>query len=108
MILADESLNRNLILLLRENGFAVSSIAEDCAGRSDRDIAVMSLMQPKIIVSEDKDFGELVYHHQVSVIGVILLRYNPSEIEIIKLRLVTFFKRISKQVTGKVCCHQYL
>ena len=101
MILADESLNGNLIHLLRENGFAVSSIAEDCAGVSDRYVAEMSLRPPHIIVSEDKDFGELVYHHKVSVIGVILLRYNPAELELIKLRLVTFLNEYQNSLQGK-------
>ena len=79
MIIADESLNGNLVIAIREAGFDVLSIAEECAGISDEEIAISSISPPRIIISEDKDFGELVYHYKVSVIKVILLRYEPFE-----------------------------
>ncbi len=82
--MADESVNKNLIIASRMAGHSVFSVAEECAGISDEKIAMLSLSPPGIIISEDKDFSELVYHYKVSVIGVILLRYSPSEIETIK------------------------
>lgn len=101
MIIADESLNKNLIIALREAGFSVLSIAEDFAGISDEEIAMKSLSPPRIIISEDKDFGELVYHYKVSVIGVIFLRYEPFEYDIIKTRLLAFLKDYENRISGK-------
>ncbi|MEJ7680049.1 MAG: DUF5615 family PIN-like protein [Segetibacter sp.] len=54
--------------------YCLLHIAEENAGVSDEKIVLLSLSPPNIIISEDKDFGELVYHHKVSVIGVILLK----------------------------------
>ncbi len=65
------------------------------------EIAMLSLSPPGIIISEDKDFGEVVYHHKVSVIGVILLRYSPSEFEIIKDRLLAFIFEHEADLHGK-------
>jgi predicted nuclease of predicted toxin-antitoxin system len=83
-MIADESVNKNLIKALRNAGYTVLSIAEECAGISDEKIAKLSLSPPGIIISEDKDFGELVYHHQVSVIGVILLRLALRNLTLLK------------------------
>ncbi len=100
-MIADESLNKNLVIALREIGYNISSIAEDCPGISDEEIAIRSLSPPNIIISEDKDFGELVYHHKVQIIGVILLRYEPNEFDFIKERLLTFMKEYHQNLQSK-------
>lgn len=100
-MIADESVNKNLIIALRKAGHPVVSIAEESAGISDEKIAMLSLSPPGIIISEDKDFGEFVYHHKVSVIGVILLRYSPSEFETIKDRLLAFIFEHKPNLHGK-------
>jgi predicted nuclease of predicted toxin-antitoxin system len=100
-MIADESVNKNLIIALRKAGHSVLSIAEESAGISDQEIVIKSLIPPRIIISEDKDFGELVYHHKVSVIGVIFLRYTPYEFDIIKERLLTFIADHMGNLQGK-------
>jgi predicted nuclease of predicted toxin-antitoxin system len=100
-MIADESVNKNLINALRKAGHTVLSIAEESPGISDEKITVASLSPPNIIISEDKDFGELVYHHKVSVIGVILLRYSPSEFETVKHRLLAFILDHETNLQGK-------
>lgn len=76
MLLADESVNKNLIIRMRKSGYDVFSVLEEMAGANDEAIATFSLSPPRTIISEDKDFGELVYHKNFEVAGVILLRYN--------------------------------
>jgi hypothetical protein len=100
-MIADESVNKNLIIALREAGHSLLSIAEESAGLSDEKIVIKSLIPPRIIISEDKDFGELVYHPKVSVIGVILLRYSLQNFHIIKERLLTFFTEYIDNLKGK-------
>ncbi len=100
-MIADESVNKNLIIALRKAGLSVLSIAEESAGISDEKIVIQSLIPPRIIISEDKDFGELVYHHKVTVIGVILLRYRPNEFDIIKELLTTFIEEPIEDLHGK-------
>jgi predicted nuclease of predicted toxin-antitoxin system len=100
-MIADESVNKNLIVALRKAGLSVFSIAEESAGISDEKIVIQSLIPPRIIISEDKDFGELVYHHKVTIIGVILLRYRPYEFDVIKERLLTFIEEHIRNLHGK-------
>lgn len=79
MIIADENIDHSLILLLRKNGIDVLSIYEDFRGYSDSEVIELSKNPPRIILTEDKDFGEWVFSHNEKNISVILLRYNFNE-----------------------------
>ncbi len=61
MILAGENIFRGLITALRNNGYSVFSIFEELRGLSDISISKLSLNPPRIILTEDKDFGNLVF-----------------------------------------------
>lgn len=58
MILADENIDHSLIKAIRSAGFEVHSIYESNRGLSDEAIIAFSRNPPRIILTEDKDFGE--------------------------------------------------
>lgn len=60
MILADENIDHSLI---RESGIDVYSVYEEQRGITDKDIIEFSRNPPRIILTEDKDFGEWVFAH---------------------------------------------
>lgn len=76
MILADENIDHSLIAALRAAGYSVESVYE--AHRSITDEAVISLSRNplRLILTEDKDFGEWVFAHGIRDISVIFLRYH--------------------------------
>ena len=76
MILADENIDHKLIQAVRDAGFDVHSIYESNRGYTDEAIIELSRNPPRIILTEDKDFGEWVYAHHISGISVIFLRYH--------------------------------
>lgn len=100
-MIADESLNKKLVDALREAGYSITYIAEKSPGISDEEIVLNSLNPPEIILSEDKDFGELIYHRNVSAIGVILLRYSPIELYGIQKQLLGFLNEYKTKLQGK-------
>ena len=79
MIIADENIFRGLIAALRNEGYDVVSIFETYRGMLDIDIASFSLNPPRIIITEDKDFGKLIYEDNIKVIGIIFLRFLDTE-----------------------------
>ena len=89
IIIADESVNYSFVKTLRRNGVPIVSIAEDYTSMKDVDIATLSLNPPAITITEDKDFGEMVFKDKIEVIAVVLLRYNQPDIFIIEERLVS-------------------
>jgi predicted nuclease of predicted toxin-antitoxin system len=73
MILADENIDHSLIKAIRDAGFEVYSIYESNRGLSDEAIIDFSRNPPRIILTEDKDFGEWVFAHNISDILIRLL-----------------------------------
>ena len=56
---------------------------ENHPGIADEQVIALSKDPPRIILTEDKDFGEWVYAHNEKYISVILLRYQYEETNLI-------------------------
>ena len=82
-LLADESLPRSAIRVLREQGFDITSVAEHNAGSTDYDVLVQCTREKRTLLTLDKDFGALVFQQGLPAeCGVILFRIDaesPSE-----------------------------
>jgi predicted nuclease of predicted toxin-antitoxin system len=73
-ILADESVDGMIVRGLRAAGHDVDAIAELDPGVSDDVVLQRAADAGRILVTADKDFGELVYRMRRAHAGVILLR----------------------------------
>ena len=71
---ADESVDIQIIDRLRDDGYEVFSIAEDRPGISDEEVLQLAADQKAILITADKDFGDLVYQQMKASSGVLLLR----------------------------------
>ncbi|MGV3599882.1 MAG: DUF5615 family PIN-like protein [Dyadobacter fermentans] len=100
MILADENIDHNLIRAIRNAGFDVYSIYESNRGLPDDAIIDFSRNPRRIILTEDKDFGEWVFAHHISDISVIFLRYAFPETETISEILIRLLNERSAGLFG--------
>jgi predicted nuclease of predicted toxin-antitoxin system len=74
-LVADENVPLKAVLLLREKGHDVLSISESLPKTSDEDILKTAERDGRIILSFDKDFGELAFCSELPIsCGIILLR----------------------------------
>lgn len=73
-LVADENLDRSVIQKLREAGHEVISVAEMEPGISDEVVLATANSVEAMLITEDKDFGELVFRRSLVHQGVILLR----------------------------------
>jgi predicted nuclease of predicted toxin-antitoxin system len=73
-LLADESVDFPIIQLLRHNRFDIRSVSEEFAGKDDEFVLSLANEDSRILITSDKDFGELVYRLRRVSKGVILLR----------------------------------
>ncbi len=64
-IIADENLHRQIVRTLRSSGFDVLSIQEECAGIDDDEIIHKFSGEDAIIITQDKDFGDLVFLQKI-------------------------------------------
>ncbi|MGA2594503.1 MAG: DUF5615 family PIN-like protein [Bryobacteraceae bacterium] len=81
-VLADENFPRAAIEVLRKAGWDVISIAEQCPGVSDEEVASLCADRQRILLTFDKDFGELIFHRGLPAgSGVVLFRVTPDSPE---------------------------
>jgi predicted nuclease of predicted toxin-antitoxin system len=69
--LADESCGFTVVRVLRRAGFDALSIAESTPRAEDFEVVSLNLREERILLTEDKDFGRLVYSHGQETLGVI-------------------------------------
>jgi predicted nuclease of predicted toxin-antitoxin system len=60
-LVADESVDRPTVLRLREEGHEVLYVAEFSPGVADDDVLEQANTRNAVLVTANKDFGELVY-----------------------------------------------
>ena len=73
-LLADENLDNEIILQLRKLDFDIVSVREFFSGYDDFNVLKISFNENRILITEDKDFGELVNKYDQNHCGIILLR----------------------------------
>jgi predicted nuclease of predicted toxin-antitoxin system len=74
--LADENVSRLVIERLRNGGHDVSSVAETRSGAPDVDVLNAAEADGRILVTEDRDLGEMVVRQRLGIRGLILLELD--------------------------------
>jgi predicted nuclease of predicted toxin-antitoxin system len=80
-LLADEGVDKPIIDALRGAGFDVTYILETNRAADDDVILGLANSLTAILITQDKDFGELVYRLKYVHHGIILIRldgYTPN------------------------------
>lgn len=77
--LANENFPLRSIRLLREANHRVVSILQEAPGSIDADILRRAHAEGLIILTFDRDYGELIYRHKISPpAGVVYFRFAPA------------------------------
>lgn len=74
MFLADEGVDRSIVDGLRSSGFDVFYTIDEVRALDDEIILQIATNEKRILITKDKDFGELVFRLNKDHAGVILLR----------------------------------
>lgn len=77
-LLADESCDFAVVVGVRVAGHDVVSIAERMPGVEDEKVIELAASERRLLLTEDKDFGQLVFAAAKENSGVILIRYPAS------------------------------
>lgn len=75
-LVADESVDFGIIKRLRQEGFIVLSISEESHGIDDQKVLYIANLKRCLLITEDKDFGELTYRLKLKHHGILLIRLN--------------------------------
>ena len=99
--LADECAAASLVAALRENGHDVVYIAEVAPRASDAEVLRLARDEARLLLTDDKDFGDLVFRQNWPVAGVVLLRLGPAMAERRWDRLQAAIDQIGEGLTGR-------
>ena len=86
-ILADESVDFRIVRSLREDNYQVEAIIEMNPGIRDDEVLALANEIDAILLTEDKDFGELTYRLRKPNQGILLFRMSGESIDS-KIRLL--------------------
>jgi predicted nuclease of predicted toxin-antitoxin system len=78
-IVADESVDFRIILQLRKIGLNIYSIAESQPSLKDEVVLAIAHGKEALLITEDKDFGELVFRLQLPHRGVLLVKIADAQ-----------------------------
>ena len=73
-LLADENVPGAVVAALRQQGHDVAWIHEDAPGDSDSEVLERAQRESRVVVTFDKDFGELAFRGLAASVGVVLFR----------------------------------
>jgi predicted nuclease of predicted toxin-antitoxin system len=94
-ILADENVPGIAVATLRDQGHDVSWIREESPGAEDITILAKATEEERLLVTFDKDFGELAFRRRVpSPQGIVLFRISmPSADYVARVALTALESR---------------
>jgi predicted nuclease of predicted toxin-antitoxin system len=78
-IVADESVDFRIVTQLREIGLIVYAIVEQQPSIRDEQVLAIANENEALLLTEDKDFGELVFRLQLPHRGILLIRIADAE-----------------------------
>ena len=99
-IVADENIDRQIVDRLRADGHEVLFVAELDPGIDDEAVLLRSRQTDAILLTADKDFGELVFRQRLVHAGVLLIRLARIEPDIKATLVAAIFDRHGEELSA--------
>ena len=96
--LIDESVEKPIVNWLKNQKYDVKYVAESFPGITDEEVIKIANSEDRILITNDKDFGELIFRQGKITRGVLLIRAANEESSN-KVRLV---KEVLKKTKNKL------
>ena len=98
--LADECCDFAAVRSLRADGHDVLAVNEFQHRSVDKELMELALTENRILLTEDKDFGWLVFAGRVDSPGVILIRFPASARSLLAEAVVKLERVHASQLVG--------
>lgn len=101
--LLDESADFPLAAFLQQLGHDVTAVAHGYPhALKDREVLNIAMNERRVLITNDRDFGELVVRHGLAHAGMILLRLGREDLMTKQWWLRYVLERHSDDLTGVV------
>ena len=102
-LLADEGVDKPIVELLRSSGFDVHYVLETHPGGDDEQVLHLANDENRLLLTQDKDFGELVYRMKMVHNGIVLIRLGfspaPEKARLVNFVLLEYGEKLLKAFT---------
>lgn len=98
--LADESVDGNIVERLRDAGHIVIYVAELSPSIDDDAVLELARQSAAVLITGDKDFGDLVFQRRQAACGVVLLRLSGLTSDLKATLVLTAITAHLVQLTG--------
>lgn len=86
--LLDENIDLRVAQFLEERGHDVRSISRDYDhALPDDEVLALAVREGRTLITQDRDFGELVFRRGYPHAGIIYLRVQPLDIHLLLARM---------------------
>lgn len=100
--LADECVSPYLVQVLRQMQHDVIFALENMRGSGDSDVLTTAIMDNRLLLTEDLDFGELAFREQRSAIpGIVLIRMCSRDRNLKRERLAAAISHYGDGLFGQ-------
>lgn len=100
-LLVDEHIAADIVTWLRGQGNDVLYAAETLAQEIDAVLLRTAELEERVVLTEDKDFGELVFRDRLNSHGVVLLRMGNHSIAERLARVVEMWSVVQSNPCGR-------
>lgn len=91
--LADENIPSKVVRRLQKEGIDIIHVSNIKYGLADNDVLKVAYKEKRILITFDKEFGNLVFRKKMKSFGVILLRFVPLSSEHVADRIIGLIKQ---------------
>ena len=99
--LLDECVDLALVELLRQAGHDVTYVSDIAPRASDMEVMTRAESEARLLLTEDKDFGDLVFRQARPVPGIVLLRIGAMQRHLKPERLTAAVDQFGVSLFGR-------
>jgi len=98
--LADESCDFAVVRSLRSAGYDVVAVTESFPSATDKEVIGLAVEEDRILITEDRDFGEWVFAHKEQMRGVLYIRFPGHARSRLAETVVLFIEKHARALVG--------
>jgi predicted nuclease of predicted toxin-antitoxin system len=104
--LVDVGVGRQVESWLLENGYDAKAVRDLNPRMADQEILAIAAQEQRMVITMDKDFGEMVYRAKQSHAGVLLLGMEEATGEEKRRIVAEILGRHTDKLAGKFCVYR--